>query len=299
MLPDRSKRAAGINGEIPRLQLATPWQMLMIVLISGGLLAMIFPYQALVEKLYSQEHIDDLSLSYIENLYRTDPQNFDLAILLVRARSRQMPIDTAEKMLQPVIISGSREQKTEARLSLLKIYEAALKRAKTPQLTTSVANRARLLIKNTSREDSLSPYLARKFADLAFRLNLPTEGAYYLHLSGEGQPLPVLEQRARIALGLGQFNLSSEYFMLARQLATQTPQARQLFHDGIAALMADQQFTQAMQMAETHIGNLARDPETLRYLARSALAAGSPSRAAYYAQRLISADLSSPSAGQP
>lgn len=298
MLPDRSKRAAGIDGEIPRLQLTSNWQLLTIALIMGGLLVMIFPHQALVEKLYGQERLDELTLSYIENLYRTDPQNADLAILLVRARHRRMELDTAERMLWPVIIGGTLYQRTEARLNLLTAYESTLERTPPGRSASDIENRAKLLFESTSREEHLPPRLASVFARSAFRLNLPEEGARYLQLSGEGESLETLERLANQMLGQGKFSLAADYFLLARHEARAYADARRLFHAGIAALMADSQYQLAMQSAEKHLGDLENDPETLRYLARSALAAGAPGRAALYAQRLIGADTIADTAAQ-
>ena len=51
--------------------------------------------------------------------------------------------------------------------------------------------------------------------------------------------------------------------------------------------MAASRFAWAMRVAERDIGDLADDPETLRYMARAALAAGEPVRAARYAQGLV------------
>ena len=73
MLPDRSKRYAGIDGDLPRLRLAEYWQLAIIAIIMGGLFMVIFPRKALVEKLHKQERLDDLTLSYIENLHRVEP----------------------------------------------------------------------------------------------------------------------------------------------------------------------------------------------------------------------------------
>ena len=56
---------------------------------------------------------------------------------------------------------------------------------------------------------------------------------------------------------------------------------------GIGALMASSEFKQAMLAADQYIGDLDTDIETLRYLTRTALAAGDPAKAAYYARRLV------------
>jgi hypothetical protein len=64
-------------------------------------------------------------------------------------------------------------------------------------------------------------------------------------------------------------------------------EARQLFQKGVGTLMAASRFQQALVAANQHLGNLENDPVTLRYLARTALAAGDPTQAADYARRLV------------
>jgi hypothetical protein len=75
--------------------------------------------------------------------------------------------------------------------------------------------------------------------------------------------------------------------MLARMQAKETDQARQLFMQGIDTLMAGNQFRQAMVSAGQYLGTLESDPQTLRYMARQALAAGYPAQAALYARALV------------
>ena len=114
MLPDRSKRHAGVDGETPRLQLASNWQLMLVAVLMIGLLRVIFPQKALVEKLYDQERLDELTLSYIENLHRTEPSNVDLTILLGRVQRDTMDIDNLDHLLQPVIRAGNARQRDEA-----------------------------------------------------------------------------------------------------------------------------------------------------------------------------------------
>jgi hypothetical protein len=51
--------------------------------------------------------------------------------------------------------------------------------------------------------------------------------------------------------------------------------------------MAASLFKQAMEEARLRLGDLADDPQTLRFLSRTAMAAGDPVAAADYARRLV------------
>lgn len=289
MLPDRSKRYAGINQRPERLVLATHWQLVLITIIMLGLLRVIFPHKALVEKLYHQDTLDELTLSYIENLYRAEPSNFDLTILLARARPNQSQTEQ-EQLLQTVLSSGNVPQRGEARLLLLESFEKTLTTDLSDAERTHWLHRLTILLQ-TARQDEVSPALAGAFAAAAFRLDRSDLGVYFLGRISPDHPAQALVNYAKEALGLGRYIMAAEYFLLARKHTLDRDSARSYFQKGIEALMASSQFKLAMQEAQRELGDLANDPSTLRFLARAALAAGEPALAARYAQRLVFLDV--------
>jgi hypothetical protein len=286
MLPARSKRYAGIDGEIPRLGLASTWQLFLIALLVIALLVMIFPRRALVEKLYAQETLDELTLSYIQNLYRANTRNADVAILLARTQQEDMDITTLENMLLPLATSGDARQRTESRLILVASYARALHSDQSPKEKMSLKARLTALMQSSAKE-ALPERLAQAFANLAFEMDMPALGTEFLAKIETGRSPDALEHYAKEALAKGEYGVAAEYFLLARAQAKDATQARRLFMAGIDALMADSLFAQAMQSAKQHLGTLENDPQTLRYLARTALAAGAPTEAALYARALV------------
>lgn len=286
MLPDRSKRYAGIDAEVPRLRLVDNWQLVLLAVLMLGLLQLIFPQRTLVEKLRDQERLDELTLSYIENLYRTQPGNVDLIILLGRTRSEQLDVAGLERLLAPALQSGDARQRSEARLLLLGRYERALAEVSDAREQVRWQDQLAALMR-TASEDELPPQLAGAFAAAAFRLQQPELGLQFLRRVSQAAPVSALEAYAKVALAQGRYTLAAEYFLLARQQADSRELAAAYFRQGIGALMAASRFEQAMQAADRHLGDLADDPETLRYLTRAALAAGQPGRAARYAQQLV------------
>jgi hypothetical protein len=290
MLPDRSKRYAGIDGEIPRLRLATPWQLAMIAVIMIALLTVIFPRKALVEKLLTQERLDALTFSYVENLLRSDPGNVDLSLLLARVQRTTLSAPAMEQLLAAVLARGTPDQKLEARTLLVEVYERTLDRDLNPaQLARIRASLAATLAGIAAEE--VSPRVAGNLAAAAFRIELPLVGLNFLNRANAAHSTELLVQQARTALGNGRYTLASEYYFLARKQTRDRDSARGYLHDGVAALMAASLFAQAMAAAERELGDLADDPDTLRYLARSALAAGDPPRAIGYARRLVFREL--------
>jgi polysaccharide biosynthesis protein PelB len=292
MLPDRSKRYAGIDQRPVRLVLATPWQLILITVIMVGLLRVIFPHKALVEKLYHHDQLDELTLSYIENLYRAEPTNFDLTILLARARPNQSQSEQ-EQLLQSVLSTGNARQRGEARLLLLESFEKTLSTELSVDEKIHWTGRLIALLQ-TARGDDVSPELAGVFAAAAFRLERTDLGVYFLGRISPDHPVATLVDYAKEALGLGRYVMAAEYYFLARKHTPSLDDARNYYQKGIEALMASSRFKLAMQEAQRELGDLADDPPTLRFLARAALAAGEPQQAALYAQRLVFMDTTVP-----
>jgi hypothetical protein len=283
MLPDRSKRYAGADGNIPRLVLAANWQLTLIALLVLALLAIIFPRKALVEKLYQQETLDELTLLYIQNLYRADTTNADVALLLARSQQSVMDIDTLESILLNLATEGDTRQRIEARTMLLDAYIRALERS--PSNKKLTAHLIDLMQK--AQQEELPERLAREFASRAFELNLPKLGLVFFKMVNASQPAMVLEKYGSLALGEGHHAVAASYFLLARDSATTLDESRRLFQMGIETYMSASLFSQAMLSAKQYLGNLADDPPTLRFLSHAALAAGDTPMAAEYARKLV------------
>jgi len=286
VLPDRSKRYASTEGEIPRLGLTSNWQLLLLALFMLGLLYLIYPRNALVEQLYERDTLDELSLSYIRNLYRADTRNADAAILLAKFESARIEPRQLEQMLQPYTEAPQQRQRDLARIMLLQAYERML--AASPGRQEE--NRIRRLLAELMQkalDDTITRSLAQQFSHLAFRLNLPHYGEQFLLRSGAGRTLQSLEQYGHEALARGEHEIAAGYFLMARDRAEITTAARRLFQLGISAYMSGGLYRKAVRAAEQHLGTLENDLPTLRYLVKTCLAAGEPAQAARYARRLV------------
>ena len=286
MLPARSKRYAGVDGEIPRLILASPWQLIFVALLVLALLVLIYPRKILVEKLYEQEVLDELTLSYIQNLYRAERSNADAAVLLTKAQQDKLDLKTMETRLLPLLEAPDARQRTEVLVMLTHAYEKAMAVPMDERERGRLTARLTDVLERASRE-SLSEPLARFFSAAAFELNVPDLGLNFLARVDQVSATTTLERYANEALGRGKYGVAAEYYLMARDQATVSEDARRLFQKGIGALMAGSRFQQALDSAELHLGNLADDPATLRYMAKTAQAAGDPVRATEYARRLV------------
>ncbi len=286
MLPDRSKRYAGSDDNIPRLALSSTWQLFVIALLILVLLVLIFPRKALIASLYEQDALDELTLSYIQNLYRAEPSNADVAILLAKAQQFDLDVADLEAMLGPFVVNGDSRQKTEARVLLANAYGRAFDSDTEPGSRSRIAASAKAMMEKAA-DDNVPRRLALAFLALVNKFKIESDRLAYLSLIASDFSRKPPEEIAREALGLGDYDTASRYFFVALSKTFDRDEARRLFREGVGALMAASQFKQAMLAAEENIGDLADDAETLRYLTRAALASGDAGRAASYARQLV------------
>lgn len=286
MLPDRSKRIAGLDEDIPRLTLASNGQLLLVALMVTILLVVIFPRKALVEQLYDQESLDELTLSYIQNLYRADTRNADLALLLARSQGAELNLKELEDLLTPLALQGDERQKLQARTLLLDRFEERLDaKIEAPERAHILASAKQLL--TAASKDQMPKAFAGRLATFAFDLDLPQLGLVFFAKGEGGRSVKVLERYAEVALADGNHAMSGEYFLLAREEVKDLNEARRLFKLGIDTLMAGSLYTLAVSSVRAHLGELEQDPATLRYVVRTALAADNAPMAAEFGRKLV------------
>jgi len=286
MLPERSKRYASPDGEVSRLTLASAWQLVLMALLVLTLLVLIFPHKALVDSLYQHQQLDELTLSYVQNLYRTEPDNADVALLLARTQRDALKLPQLQDTLWRLVQHGSPRQQREARQLLRSTYTQKLAQAPGQDQRAEARDQLLELLRLVSR-DVLSSTEAQALAELAFDLNQPELGLLFFEQLPLEQTAARWEQIGDLTLGRGQYILAAKYFMKARERADTQVQARRLFQKGIRTLMQASLFGPALQAAQQHVGDLAQDRETLRFLVRTAQAAGQPALAARYARQLV------------
>lgn len=285
MLPARSKRYASVDGEIPREQLTSSWQLVLVLLVVLTLFFVVFPKRALMQRLYNDTVLDTLSLSYLQNILRADVRSTDAALLLARHHADTIDPRALEDQVASHTRSADARQRELAHTLLIRAFERQLG-------SGSVASRADLrqrieALLNRLVQTPLAANLAHDYAALAYRLNLTELASRLLrpHLADASPAM--LEHYGHEAQAKAEYLLASYYFLLARERSTRLEDMRRRYRLGLDALVATGQPSQALEQAERHLGTLESDLPTLRYLTRLALAAGQPDVAARYARRLV------------
>ena len=287
MLPARSKRYALEDGEVARLELTTPLHLLGTAVMVLGLLAIIFPRGSLVDLLYQERELDALTLSYIHNLYRADPENPDVGLFLARTMRSKWNLSQMEAALIPSTIHGTPRQRVEASMLLFDLYTNAPDEKQITKAEQIRRERALVELLNRSQENPFQPKTDLLYAAKAFELHQPKLGLIFLQKSRASQSTGLLEEWGNAALGEGRHKAAATFFLFARVQASSEEEARHFFQKGIGAYMQASLFDLAMESAKEYLGDLEQDLPTLRYLSRTALAAGKPLLAAEYARALV------------
>jgi len=286
MLPDRSKRYASVDGDIPRERLSDNWQLALLVGVVLLLFYLVFPQRALLQRLYDHEALDELSLSYLQNIWRADPRNADVSLLMARQHQHELDPVELESLVQPYLDSEDARRRGMARKLLLTAWQRQLDALATPAARARLRDRVAATLLRWSSEP-LAPALIHEYAALAYRLDLMDLGTQLLGRLGTALDAAELERLGFEALGRQEYALASHYFLQAMARSRDRVAMRRYFQLGVGAHMAAGQPREALAMAERHLGALRGDLPTLRYLIKVALAAGEPSRAAHYARLLV------------
>lgn len=287
MLPERSKRYAGLDaGAIERLRLVAPWQLALITALMGALLVLVFPREALIQRLHARDFGDELTLAYTQSFYRADPNNADIALLLARSALAQLDIVGMESLALRWVTDGTPEQRHEARALLLATYQMALTNDPSPT-DRQLARRGLARLVRGALTDHPPAVLAQGLADAALGVGLVDEGMALLDLIQGGDTLQNMQRRAAYALGLGQYHAAASYWLRALPLAPDKATARAMLLRAVDTLLAGNLYREAAQAMRDHAGPFQSEATTLRALIERARAAGDTALAARYARLLV------------
>ncbi len=257
----------------PRLRLISPAAILALAGLVAAALLTLYPQRELLERILQARRDDPLTLQYLVNLHREDPDNAETTLLLAGARIAQAQVADAVRLLVPL---ESHPDASIRRRALLMHAESL------PAGPARAALLAPRLGEPWTRDElRLIARYARVSGDPVLRRAVFERVAAYEH-----DP-EWFAQAAREALGEGDYRFSAELSFRARKLAVTRPLARQYFLAGVGTLQAGNLLAEAIAAAEANIGDLANDEATILAMARLGLAAGRPDVAERWMKRLL------------
>ncbi len=253
-------------------------------------LVLIFPKQELMRQASLQKLGDDLTINYLSNLLKTEPDNPELRILLAEHLIHIGETGGVSELIQPAISSADPAWQAKGLLTEYKnlTKQMSYSAKGSPQLSELSAHRHEVFLRVLWR-----PWPVPTLVYLAGQADAMEEHAIASQLYTAIEDASASESVdwfARVAarvLGEGQHKLASHLYFVARHKASSLTEQREFFLAGVQALMSASLFKQAMQSIDRNLGNLEDDRDTLYSLTLIARAADDQSRAVRYAKQLL------------
>ena len=257
----------------PRLRLITPVALAGLAGLIGAALLVLYPQRELLERIVKARQDDPLTVQYLVNLNRVEPGDAQTALLLAAARLAQ---GRSSEVLRLVASLESAADPVVRRRALL-MHAAAL-----PDAKARAAFIATHMNEEWAREDLMQVAgLAAAAGDAALR------GSVYARLAIAERDPKWFEQTARAMLGAGDYRLSAQLWFGARTRAADRDSARAYYLEGLRTLQSGNLLAEAIAVAETELGDLANDEETILAVVKLALAAGRPDVAERWMKRML------------
>ena len=281
MLPRKSKLSAP---DAERPVLASYWLTALLAGLVGGALWLMYPRQDLERRLLSSSSDSSLSLAYLKNLLRSDPNNPRLQQLL----AQRVAEDEARKQREADLANRQPSPWTRWRDAMDGYHALPLDATEQRR-----ALRADLVVQlHELMTQEVPTEVLPALAEDAFHLGEPLLGIQMYRRMGdeasaEGSAVALYERAAREALGVSAHQEAADLFLKARHASTRPDQAKAFYLRAIAAMQASGKPALALALAQREVGELEADPEVLRMLVELARAAGKPAIAEQYMKRLL------------
>ena len=281
MLPRKSKLFAP---DAERPVLASYWLTALLAGLVGGALWLMYPRQDLERRLLSSSSDSSLSLVYLKNLLRSDPNNPRLQQLL----AQRVAEDEARKQREADLANRQPSPWTRWRDAMDGYHALPLEATEQRR-----ALRADLVVQlHELMTQEVPTEVLPALAEDAFHLGEPLLGIQMYRRMGdeasaEGSAVALYERAAREALGVSAHQEAADLFLKARHASTRPDQAKAFYLRAIAAMQASGKPALALALAQREVGELEADPEVLRMLVELARAAGKPAIAEQYMKRLL------------
>ena len=277
--------------EPPRQRLTSPWTLLGVAVAVGVTLVLIFPGGGMLSQHQaSKQRPDDVSLTYLGNLAKQEPDNPERRFTLAQKETEVGKVQDARRALAPLYNHKDPAVRQRARLQDFRLQMQEMhgqapgsgQRAKTIQgLRDELAAMAQY---DWPTENLLE--LAKLANEVGAR---QIRSDIYLRIakSGEKADRKWIDQAGKAALSDGEYRKASEIYFTSMERATTTDERKYYFMQGVAALQAGNLPREALNAAERNAGPLLDDDEMLRYMIRLAQASNDPQRAQAYVRRLM------------
>ena len=240
-----------------------------------------FPEGDLFAELSRPANPSPLTAEYLENLLAASPKQEQIRLLLVKQLIGLGKIFQAERVLHPLLKPGG----TYYLAAKIENYQILRQRTYALKVGSDIRQQYKAKMRLALTELSRAPLTTRtllQMANDALYLQQNQLTRYFFNrLKANEQALTLADAAhlGKLALSIGQYRMSAEYYFLAQKKSNALNEKRLYFIKAIKSLESGNQLTHALRMARTHIGDLKHDRETLAYLAKISLKANATKQA--------------------
>jgi Tfp pilus assembly protein PilF len=273
-----------------RQRLFSPAVILVLGLLVAVMLVLAFPREKIEARLLEGANADSLTIAYLEAWLRVDPDNAEVLSELTREYLKGQRVADATRILDRL----SRSNDVTARQSALAIRVSLAQQRLYALKVGDPARPARIRELDALLHQALGYTWTNEQLQMLARqargLNDNDLAARYYTRLAQSDPKHArdwLTALAQTQLGNQNPRAAADAWFAVQAQAVTRDEKRAAFIAGLRALQSGNDMAAAMQAAEQHIGDLADDPDTLRFLANLALAAGRPDLASKYVKRLM------------
>ncbi len=253
-------------------------------------LATIFPQRGLEDQLARTNRSDPLTIEYLKAFIAAQPESPRLRVMLARQQMQIGRYDEARQTLLPFATAKMDGLRVEAEMLEYDLREReAFALAPGSERRAEATRAAGEQLRRLSAMQ-LTPiqmeYLARRAVSIG---EAPVAIALYSRLAQAGQTRTVQAnaESAELLLGLGGYSVAAQFYFRAQEKSVGLTARREYYMAGVRTLMSGNLYDEAIGEADRNLGTLADDPETLKFLARTAQAANRADAAQRYAKRLL------------
>jgi hypothetical protein len=269
-----------------------------VIVVLGALVALMlviaFPREKLEARLLGGHDADSLTIAYLEAWLRADPDNTEVLAELTNQYLKGERLTDAQRTLER--LSRSKEPSAQQMALAIRLSIAQRQVYELPQ--DDPARAARIAAFDALLHDAARlKWNNEQLVTLAAQARSLNDGAlaaqFYSQLvaSDPAHAKAWRVANAEVLLGIGRYQEAANAWFAAQADAPTLDERRALFFAGLHALQSGNLLPQALDAAKRHVGDLADDPDTLRYLTRLAMAAGRPDVAEGYVKRLLKMSL--------
>jgi predicted Zn-dependent protease len=276
--------------EPPRQRLTSPWTLLGVAVAVVVTLVLIFPGHGLLSQKSAKQRPDDVSLTYLGNLARKEPENAELRFTLAQKETEIGKIREARAALEPLYNHADPAVRQRARLQDFKLQmQEMTARAPGSKERERDTERLRQELVGMSQYEWPASGLS-ELADLANQVGARKLRAdIYLRIAkGDGQvDRKWIDKAGATVLADGEYDTAADIYFLAMDRAQSREDKKHYFMSAVQALQAANRPREALAAAERHAGPLLDDDEMLRFMVKLAQASNDTKRAQAYAKRLM------------